>query len=373
MRNTYRVGYDERTRAFLTDRWHTPLGEEVRHRIFQGIVNSVDLRFTLEQYTLDAKVYGTCFPAEYYPHEHMSEDTFWVLHGYDLRGFFFNEVKDYRGTPSLSKMRLDYAVFPMGTNLSGVNLEMTSLEGTTFYECKLVGTCFAGASGTYTSFEKSDMRDVLLWQARFHAPNLQGCDVRGAYLEDCYLEDAVLDFRTRFDESIVREWENRRIDDLEAARIYRQLADTHRAHRFFGKADAYYVAERRTARKQLQIELREGRSLTQRIRSTLGLVGDYLSDALFGYGVRPGRIAGWSGVAVLLFGLAIWLFDLVSPSPSLGSALYTSILTFTTFGLGEPLRPDGAAGRAVIGAEAVVGVFLTTLFLITIARKIIRD
>jgi hypothetical protein len=373
MRESYRAHYDERTRAFLTERWNTPLGRKVSSEVLEGIVNSADLRFILGKYILKTSVYGTWFPAEYYPHEHMSEDKFWVLHDQDLRGFFFHGVEDYRGTTSFPKMRLDYAIFAKGTDLSGVNLEMTSLDGTTFYECKLVGACFASADGVRTSFEGSDMRGVELWQAHFDFPNLQRCDLRGAYLEGCYLEKPVLDFRTRFDQRIVMEWQNRRIDDLEAARIYRQLANAHRARRLFGKADAYYVAERRMARKQLWRELDESENPAQKARATLGLLFDHLLDVVFGYGVQPLKIAGWSGVAILLFGVAIWLFDLVTPSANLASALYTSVLAFTTFGLGEPLTPDGAAGRAAIATEALAGAFLSSLFLITAARKIIRD
>jgi hypothetical protein len=276
MGSGYRAYYDERTRAFLKERWNTPLGEQVRQEVFRGIVDSVDLRFILERYTLQTRIYGAWFGAEYYPHEHMSEGEFWVLHGNDLRGFFFNEVNDYRRTASLDKMCLDYAIFPRGTNLSGVNLEMTSLEGAVFYECSLVGTCFAGAGGAGAKFEKSDMRDVLLWDARFEGPNLKGCDLRGAYLEGCDLQDPALDFRTRFDESIVRQWENRRIDDLEAARIYRQLADAHHSHRFYGRADTYYVAERRMAREQVRVELRENRRLAPKLHSMLRLAADYV-------------------------------------------------------------------------------------------------
>jgi len=373
MRDRYRVPYDERTRAFLTERWNTPQGRQAAQEVLEGMVNSADLRCILERHMLKTEVYGSWFPAEYYPHQHMSEEKFWVLHGQDLRGFFFHGVKDYRATTSLAKMRLDFAIFPKGSNLSGLNLEMTHLEATTFYECNLVGTCFAGATGVRTSFERSDMRGVELWQAWFESPNLQGCDLRGAYLEGCHLEGPILDFRTRFDDRIVMDWGNGRIDHLEAARIYRQLADAHRTHRFFGKADAYYVAERRMARKQLRMQLDESEKPTQEARAALGLAGDYLLDTVFGYGVRPGRVATWAAVAILLFAFAIWGFDLVSPSPNPGSALYTSILTFTTFGLGEQSSPDGFAGRAVIAAEALVGVFLSSLFLITAARKIIRD
>jgi hypothetical protein len=121
------------------------------------------------------------------------------------------------------------------------------------------------------------------------------------------------------------------------------------------------------------MQLDESEKPTQEARAALGLAGDYLLDTVFGYGVRPGRVATWAAVAILLFAFAIWGFDLVSPSPNPGSALYTSILTFTTFGLGEQSSPDGFAGRAVIAAEALVGVFLSSLFLITAARKIIRD
>ena len=364
--------YDERTRAFLTRRWNTPLGEEVSREIADGIRRSLDLRFILDKYVLKTDVYGTWFPAEYYAYDHMGEDRFWVLHDTDLRGFLFDAevVKD---TASLDKMRLDYAVFPSGTDLSGVNLEMTSLDGTVFYKCKLVKTCLAGAGGVGTRFEKCDMREVLLWEAGFLRPDLPGSDLRGAYLEGCHLDSPVFDFRTRFDLRIVRNWGERHIGELEAARIYRELADGYRSHRFFGKADDYYVAERQAARELIRIERREAGSITGRMQGIMHLTLDHLSDLAFGYGVRPARIASCCLVTIFLFALAIWLFDLTKPSNGFGTSLYTSVLTFTTFGLGEASNPHGAAGRIAIGVEAVLGVFLSSLFLVTFARKIIRE
>ena len=100
----------------------------------------------------------------------------------------------------------------------------------------------------------------------------------------------------------------------------------------------------------------------------LRLAADYVSDAIFGYGARPAKIALWSTATIVVFGLLIWFFDLVSPSPSLGSALYTSVLTFATFGLGEQLSPDGDLARGLIALEAVLGVLLSTLFFVTFAR-----
>jgi len=365
--------YDERTRAFLVDRWNTPVGEQVSREVREGIARSVDLRWILEKYMLDADVYGTWFPAEYYPHEYMGEDRFWVLHGTDLRGLFFHDMPDLSNTASLRKMRLDYALFPLGTNLDGANLEMTSLSGTTFYKCSLVGTCLAGAGGVETRFVECDMRNVLLWEAGLLKADLRGSDLRGAYLEGCHLEAPLLDFRTRFDLQIVPGWAERRIGDLEAARIYRQFADAHRSHRLYGKADDYYVSERRAARELLRIELRETTSVKGKLHTASKIVLDGLSDVVFGYGVRPARIAIWCVATVLAFALLIWLFELAKPPSGLGSSLYTSVLTFTTFGLGDVSTPHGAAGRTAIALEAVLGVFLTSLFLVTFARKIIRE
>jgi uncharacterized protein YjbI with pentapeptide repeats len=341
--------------------------------VLDGLARSLDLRFILEEYMLETDEYGTSFPAEYYPPEHMGENRFWVLHGTDLRGFFFNDIEDLRETASLDKMRLDYAVFPLNTNLSGVNLEMTSLDETVFYRCKLVGTCLAGAGGVDTRFEECDMRNVLLWQTSLLRPDLRGSDLRGAYLEDCHLEKPDLDYRTRFDSQIARAWAERHIENLEAARIYRQLADAYRSHRFYGKADTYYLAERRAARELLRIECKEAQSKRGRLRARANIIFDCLSDLLFGYGVRPARIASWCLATVLLFALIVWMFNLGKPSTGLGSSLYSSVLTFTTFGLGEASAPQGVVGRAFTAIEAVLGVFLTSLFLITFARKVIRD
>ena len=329
------------------------MGEQVSQEISDGIRRSLDLRFILDKYVLKTDEYGTWFPAEYYPYDQMGEDRFWVLHDYDLRGFHF-DPESTKGTASLDKMCLDYGVFPIDTDLSGVSLEMTSLDGTVFYKCNLVETCFAGAGGIETRFEECDMRRALLWEAGFARPDVRGSDLRGAYLEGCHLDSPVLDFRTRFDPRIVRNWKERHIGELEAARIYRELADGCRSRRFFGKADDYYVAERQAARELIRIERREANNINDRVRGTASLAIDYLSDLAFGYGVRPARIASCCLVSILFFAVVIWLFDLLKPSGGFGPSLYPSVLPFTTFGLGEASNPHGAGGRIAIGAEAVL-------------------
>lgn len=88
---------------------------------------------------------------------------------------------------------------------------------------------------------------------------------------------------------------------------------------------------------------------------------------LFGYGEKPLRVAVWMAFVIMAYGGAYWIAQALTPSTGLGSAIYFSVVTFTTLGYGDLLpKPEF---RWLAASEALAGILLTGLFLFTLARR----
>lgn len=106
-----------------------------------------------------------------------------------------------------------------------------------------------------------------------------------------------------------------------------------------------------------------------------------------GYGERPWRVLGWVAVVVSVFAFVHGWLGITDTqehvtisgihTPSLAgvgdwlTALYFSIVTFTTLGFGD-LRAAHGAGRGFAAVEALLGFVLLSLFLVCIVRKFSR-
>lgn len=96
---------------------------------------------------------------------------------------------------------------------------------------------------------------------------------------------------------------------------------------------------------------------------------------LCGYGERPGRV--FASFLITIFGFALLYMNtsLISVDGStlkgdFGNALYFSVVTFTSLGYGD-IRPVGIA-KLFAGFEALLGIFLISLFVFVFCRKMVR-
>jgi Ion channel len=92
------------------------------------------------------------------------------------------------------------------------------------------------------------------------------------------------------------------------------------------------------------------------------------------WGESPGLVALWAFVVIGLFALGYAWAGVSTPTGvghHFGQALYLSVLTFTTVGYGD-LTPATGFGKALAGAEALLGIFFTGLFLVTFVKKFTR-
>ncbi len=106
-------------------------------------------------------------------------------------------------------------------------------------------------------------------------------------------------------------------------------------------------------------------------------IGWFLYKWLFNYGESPLRVAMVAAVFIFLCAVAYSLIGIqpsiekVPPEHSFWTSLYYSVVTFTTLGYGD-FSPKLGWARFISSTEAVVGLLLTSFFLVSIYRKYTR-
>ncbi len=92
------------------------------------------------------------------------------------------------------------------------------------------------------------------------------------------------------------------------------------------------------------------------------------------YGESPLRVAISAIVVITACAMAYWFLginDGEKPVHSIATSFYFSVVTFTTLGYGDYSPMPGIA-RLISSIEAITGLFLTSLFLVTFVRRFTR-
>lgn len=244
--------------------------------------------------------------------------------GLDLSGKIFEEEID------LSKL-----------NLKDIILKETFLKNAHFEGSVLSGSHLEGAYLEFAHFEGTELHfahleRALLWSAKFSP------DTR---LEDIDWGSYIL-------------WEELARSYSTAAITYRRLKTWHTNAGYSDIAAKFYYREKEAGRKALGWTWKL-------LHHRLALEA---SRVFFGYGERWRNILFW--IAVVIFGLAAAYYFWGSfSSSSFWDTLYYSATSFTALGYGKwAPQPTGWA-KGMGAAEAIIGVFMMALLLVTFVRK----
>ncbi len=199
--------------------------------------------------------------------------------------------------------------------------------------------------------ERTDFRGANLFLAdfsgcHFYGTKLEGARIRGADIYNAHLEDV--------------EWgsykigEENKKDYYSAQSIYRRLKQWYTNAGMYDIAGKFYYREKEAGRKG-----------TKRWNNR---AAGWLMWALFGHGERWWNILFW--IVAVIFGLAAaYHFWGSFSSSSFWDILYYSAVSFTALGYGQwAPQPTGWA-KGMGAAEAIIGVFMMALLLVTFVRK----
>ncbi len=120
----------------------------------------------------------------------------------------------------------------------------------------------------------------------------------------------------------------------------------------------------------------EGANLRLKSAGKLEKIFLFSYKVLSNFGESPARVAFVAMLVILFCGVFYTAYG-IQPSAvdqivhSFPTSMYFSIVTFTTLGYGD-FSPIGFLGRAVASIEALSGLILTSLFLVTLVRKYSR-
>jgi uncharacterized protein YjbI with pentapeptide repeats len=281
---------------------------------------------------------------------------------------------------NLSSAHLEKAILTRA-NLEGANLAFANLEGgtlnyanfknaslpcTMLYEAELSGSKLEGTDLAVANLERADLSGAHIERADLSDACLEGTILRGiefphdAKMEDVYWGNYILE-EERWGEEERKEHKNIITGSFrDASATYRRLKIWYTEHGLYDIAGKFFYREMEAKRKD-QIWKKQ----------PLQKLGSWFLRILCGYGEKPLRVA--ISAAVVIFGLAIAYFLWGSfSSSSFADTLYYSVASFTALGYGQwAPQPTGWA-KGVGAAEAVLGVSMLALFLVTFTRKMIR-
>jgi hypothetical protein len=269
--------------------------------------------------------------------------------------------------------------------LSHTNLSQADLSGSHLFDFDLKGADLVGAdlSGCELShcdlknadLTKASLADSRLWNTDLRSANLTEADLSNTDLRNAKLGDIKLWHATLTGaKSLTRNnfsgenslFQNPKINEdglFSAEESYRDLKSYFLFNGMYN--DASWASF-----KEKTIE----RGILRKNRDP-AYFSSLVMSILCGYGEKPYRIILSSFLAILTYALVYGLLNAVrcpvEPAYKLRwiDYLYYSTVTFTTVGYGDFIPKHGGLFRFLAASEAFAGVFLTGLFIFTLARK----
>jgi len=274
----------------------------------------------------------------------------------------------------LRSINLQYAQFGMLNNqptyLEGADLRGSLFLNANFQGADLMGAKFGAmiekeafqvttlvAAYPAAMLDDTDFRGAKLFRANFRECYFYGTKLEGAFIRGADIADAHLGYAD-WGNYIIGE-EKPKKDFYSAEYQYRQLKEWYRKSGYYDKAAKFYYREKEANRKSLK--------LCSKKNWNNRLAAEFMR-AFFGYGERWNRIFGWITAVIFGFTAAYYLWGSFDTSSYL-DILYYSAASFTALGYGNwAPQPTGWA-KGMGAAEAVIGVFMMALVIVTFVRK----
>lgn len=295
-----------------------------------------------------------------------------VSNGDDLSGYNLQKID--LANAHLEKARLPKANLSQA-NLSGSHifdsdLESADMVGANLCDCELANCCLKGADLT-----KARMANARLWNADLVNANLAECDLSGSDLWCARLFNAKLWHATLTGAKSLSKANFASVKMISGdARINEHgLISAEESYRDLKK----YFLERAMHNEASWASFKEKtmERLILKKNGSLHYLPSLVMGALCGYGEKPSRIVLSALSAIALFTAAYFFLGAVQSSAApdyqmkWSDYLYYSAVTFTTVGYGDFIPKPFTFFRLLAAAEAFSGVFLSGLFVFTLARK----
>lgn len=366
------IELDLLTQQFIVHRWHTPLGRELRDKIIAAIKANKPVKPLLEEHILVHPANVESYEYPYYPPDAMQSQDFWVLANDDLRGIHFYE-EDFTSTESLTKMNLSYGRLSK-CQLNRSHFEASSFACTQFKACDLSNCVFEDTNGIAAVFHSCSLKNSVFLNTDLGAVDFSGSNLSGIYLEDTNLRNIKVNYLTLFDKTLKSSWHERKQPLNQRPDLYRNIRIAYETAELRSQADACLVRETSANRKyilwpQLKNKFSIGRLYVWARELTW--------SAITGHGTRPIRILLVGFVISLIYSLIYFFAGTPHEIPEKNSnfitALYFSFTTYSTLGYGDiTYHADEPIMRLISTSEAWLGSILIALFVVIVARKIIR-
>ncbi len=287
----------------------------------------------------------------------------------------FNSIKTKGGLVEFKGVTFTEVSF-RNSSLSGVFFdEYSTIKQSWFNEAKVHNCKFNDSDLSVTNFDGADCRLSKFNRAICEYMNFDETDIRDvSFINSRVIGATFLNARvnsdTKFDIKLIEEKEKRKGHWESITETYVQIKNAFKNSGYYDEAGHYYFREmhcRRMAGPQ------KGGKLYQAYWKTK----EWLKEYTIGYGERPFWMFGWIGATILIFSGIFSATGIQCATNgefirSWPKALYLSVVTFATLGYGD-YAPYGFWGKFFAGIEALLGLLFVGLFVVSMARKIIRD
>lgn len=279
----------------------------------------------------------------------------------------YNEIKSHLEG-------FDYTDEIKQADLRGINLENRK----DLYQVYLRNVDLSGANCKGTNFSDANFKYVILKSTDLSGSNLNYIKMDGIEVGKYSEKDRFTDFTNSNlmnsdfkditnDEIVFPKYNLKKNGDYKKAEIaYRFFKNFFKGKGKYKEADRCYRLEMIAKRKQ------NGK--------TYQFFDLLIRDLTCGYGMRPWNVFGWIFALIIIFGFFYSFFDSqfiysgdLATHFSLGKALYFSTVTFTTLGFGDWHPNPNSLIKFLVAFEALIGFIFLTLWIVTLARKIIRE